>query len=235
MGAALAKAAYAAAGKAGIDHAPKGIFVFMALVPRDDDPAPAYFGGADALAVEALGRPADESGLRAVRRAVHTLRDAGLVDRRSRGRGRTSRFLLLDGCGRPLMGGRSASGQEARWADAQRPVKKSMTGRSVVDDRTLSAVWADAQRPREEQEEIEEETRASAPPARNCRRHPSWEHSEPCRACASDRRAAETQNLSRPPTTMSERRRDCGTGNHRRMPDGTCLFCEDRDPLGEIA
>jgi DNA-binding transcriptional ArsR family regulator len=241
VGAGLAKAAYAAAARSGVDHAPARVFVFMALAPLDHDPDPAYFGGAAALATEALGRQDDDAGLRAVGRAISALRGARLVDRQGRGRGNTVRYPLLDGCGRPLMAGRLPSGQDTGWSDAQRPVDSPLTGRSAPDDRTLSVGWSDAERPTEEERRKEEETRASALPVdnslprRTCRRHESWEHSAPCRACAADRRAAEAHAVAQRPQTMSPRVLDCGVGRHKRLPDGTCIRCENRDPLWEVA
>ncbi|GAA3654455.1 hypothetical protein [Microbacterium marinilacus] len=63
-----------------------------------------------------------------------------------------------------------------------------------------------------------------------CRRHPSWDHDEPCMACKRDREAAEAAAAVKLPSTMSPRILDCGPGNHTRLQDGTCTRCENRDP-----
>ncbi|RKN66399.1 hypothetical protein D7252_01495 [Microbacterium sp. CGR2] len=236
MGAGLAKAAYVAAARAGTDHAPTRVLVFMALVALDADPEPSYFGGRIALA-ESLGAPSTTSGFRAVDRAMATLSKLGLTAVASKGApGRHTRYLLRDGTGSPLSADtpRSPSGV-ARTDHADRVVNNSehttVSGRTHHGELSEHTTVSVDLRKREEKEE---ETRASAP-ARTCRRHPSWEHSEPCRACAIDRRAAESQTLAQTRGTMSERRTDCGNGKHRRFPDGTCMLCEDRDPLADIA
>lgn len=235
MGAGLAKAALVASAAAGVPYASRCAFVYMALIARDADPKPTYFGGAAAIA-EILGHANDEAGLRATRRAVTPLTRAALLEHRRRGRGRTSLYALMDGAGLPLMTGREPSEQTRARQDENRPVKSGMTGRFMSDDRTVSGRMT-GQKPSsvgEEEEKEEEGTRASAPP-RTCRRHPSWDHDQPCRACAIDRRAAEAWQSTRRPTTMSPRLRRCEPGQHRRIADGTCMLCEDRDPLAEIA
>lgn len=235
MGAALAKAAYAAAERAGVDHAPARLYVFMALTARDADPLPVFYGGRDAL-VSALGAKRSTNGYKAAERVMSALRAHGLVSTERAGApGRNTRYRLLDGSGVPL-----SSAPRSAWGDegtppAERPVNNS-------EHPTLSVQTPHAQRPEHpmlsvglrKREEEEEEGRASAPP-RTCRRHASWEHSDPCRACAVDRRAAEAWSQPRRPGTMSPRRKTCEPGSHRRLADGTCILCEDRDPLGEIA
>lgn len=79
-------------------------------------------------------------------------------------------------------------------------------------------------------------------PAPTCRRHSSWDHNDPCRACGADREAHEawTARLNQQwdaalkasppvpirPSTMSERIEDCG--DHRWLTDSTCIRCEQR-------
>ncbi len=236
MGAGLAKAAYVAAARAGIDHAPTRALVFMALVALDSDPEPSYFGGRIALA-EALGAPSTTSGFRAVDRVMATLSTVGLTMVIRKGApGRHTRYLLRDGTGSPLSANtpRSASG-DRRTDHAHRVVNNSehttVSGRTHHGELSKHTTLSVDLRKKEEKEE---ETRASAP-TRSCRRHPSWEHSEPCRACAADRRAAEALLATRAPATMSEQRSNCGPGNHRRLSDGSCILCIDRDPLADIA
>lgn len=236
MGAGLAKAAYAAAGRAGVDHAPTRVLVFMALVALDADPEPSYFGGREALA-ESLGAPATTSGFRAVDRVMSALSRVGLTVVAQKGApGRHTRYLLRDGNGSPLAANtpRSPSG-DSNSHHAHRVVSNS--DHTTVNGRTHhgelsehTTVTVDLRR----REEKEEETRASAP-ARSCTRHPTWEHNSPCRACAADRRAAETQAASRRPATMSPDVQDCGSGNHRMLADNTCMLCTYRDPLADIA
>lgn len=239
MGAALAKAAYAAVERAGVDHAPARMYVFMALTARDADSQPTFYGGRDAL-VSALGSKPSANGYRAAERVMSALRTHGLVSTERPGApGRNARYRLLDGSGSPLsITRRSASGDDGT-PHAERPVNN-------FEHPTLSARTPDAERPEHptlsvtlrKREEEEEEGRAGARPTtplRTCRRHRTWEHDHPCRACAVDRRAAEAWQSTRRPETMSPRIATCAPGKHRRMPDGTCLFCEDRDPLAEIA
>ncbi|KJQ54666.1 hypothetical protein RS85_01395 [Microbacterium sp. SA39] len=236
MGAGLAKAAYLAAAKAGVDHAPTRVLVYMALVALDSDPEPSYFGGRTALA-ESLGAPATTSGFRAVDRAMSTLSRRGLTALARKGApGRHSRYLLRDETGSPLSADtpRSASG-DRRTHHGERVVNNSehttVSGRTHHGERSEHTTVSVDLRSREDKEE---ETRASAP-TRTCRRHSSWEHDQPCRACAADRRAAEALANVRTPSTMSPRVLDCGSGNHRLLPDKTCMVCEYRDPLWDVA
>lgn len=229
MGAALAKAAYAVADALSVrDHAPVRAYVFMALTAIDSDPAPSYFGGRGSLAAS-MAVPATESGFRSVERAVSTLSKRGLISIASKGApGRHTRYRLLDGAGSALspLAPRSVSGE---WGTphAERRVNNS-------EHPTLSDGTPHAERPEHptlsvdlrKKEEKEEGTRA---PSRTCQRHSSWEHGEPCRPCATDRRSSEAAAVTQRPSTMSERRTDCGRGRHRRLVDGTCMFCEHRE------
>lgn len=167
MGAGLAKAAYAAAARSSIDHAPARVFVFMALAPLDTDPVPVYFGGRDALA-ESMGAPATTSGFRAVERAISALRKNGLIAVAEKGApGRRTRYRLLDGGGFPLSinGPRSAVG-ESEAPTAERPVSK--LEHPPLSDRTPTAEWSEhppLSVDRRRKEEKEEKTCASAPPS----------------------------------------------------------------------
>lgn len=239
MGAGLAKAAFSAANTLRVrEHAPVRLFVYMAIIAVDADPHPSFYGGREALAF-ALGAPRDDAGYRSVKKAVRALSKHGLIDLRERpGRGRRARYNLLDGHGDPLrIGDPSGQPEAAELRPLGTPegaVNNSHWGPLRAGLGTPEGPIGDPSGVPLGGEEKEEETRASAP-TRSCRRHPSWEHTEPCRACAVDRRAAEAQSASRAPSTMSEQRSNCGPGNHRRMLDGSCLFCTDRDPLADIA
>lgn len=239
MGAALAKAAYVAADALEIrEHAPVRIFVFMALTALDTDPRPSFYAGREALA-GAIAAPRTAGGFKAVKDATSALVARGLISVANKAApGRPTKYDLLDGHGAPLKPDAARSpfpdsgSGHARGAvnNSERGTLSVETGHAQPPQRGTLTVP-----PKEDKEKEEEGTRVSAPPPRSCRRHPSWEHSEPCRACAADRRASDEHRRTRPPVTMSERRVDCGPGNHRRMPDGTCMLCEDRDPLAEIA
>ncbi|WDM42522.1 hypothetical protein KV395_04215 [Microbacterium luteolum] len=89
-------------------------------------------------------------------------------------------------------------------------------------------------------------------PTPTCRRHETWDHNEPCRACGADRLAHEawrktldadwdnaltSMESPHPSTpvpirgkTMSERLEDCADDSltHRWLSDGTCMRCEQR-------
>lgn len=241
MGAALAKAAYAASDALEVrEHAPVRVFVFMALTALDSDPRPTFYGGRDALA-EAIAAPRTPAGFRAVRNAVHALTDLGLISAtRKAAPGRAAHYALLDGAGSPLHpdGGRSPSSIQVATdasGDAERPVNNSQRGTLSGRNGGRSVVsTGDAERTPKEEEEEKEETRASAP-ARTCLRHPNWDHSERCRACGEDRRRAEAAVAARRPSTMSERRGTCPPDKHRMLEDGTCMLCEYRVRLAGIA
>lgn len=243
MGAGLALAALQAA--QGLDHAPARLYVGMALTALDSDPQPVYFKGREAMA-EILGVAPGEAGQRAVRRALHTLTQRRHIASERAAPGRNARHRLLDGRGGPLtpvasgIGGHSASPNRDQTGDAERPVSNSNEGRSAspVQDRMgdgqrrnggrSASGMGDGQRPPEEERgTTEEET--PPPPTRSCSRHDSWNHDEPCRACAQDRRAAEARVAGSGPSTMSPAIDRCST-KHRWMPaepDGrrTCISC----------
>lgn len=230
MGAGLAKAAYAAANELDVrEHAPVRAFVFMALTALDTDDRPAFYGGREALA-SAISAPRTTGGFKAVKNATRALVERGLVAVASKGApGRPTKYMLLDGNGSPLKSDTARSPSPySNSGDGERAVSNSEQG-------TVSDPTGPGERPQQgpltgppkEEDEKEEETRASAPTG-TCQRHSNWNHSEPCRACAADRRS-ETASRDRRSLTMSERRTDCGRGNHRRLPDGTCMLCENRD------
>ncbi|MGF6822418.1 hypothetical protein M2317_001322 [Microbacterium sp. ZKA21] len=240
MGAGLVKAAFALADADRFqDHRSMRLFAYMALTARDADPRPSFFGGQDALLRAIAGTESS-----AVRQSLRRLREVGYVVLDENGKahtGRRSTYFLEDGTGSPLalvdnsnLAVRivppvdTTAGTDHTGSPVREAVRTAPRGGT---DRTGQAVRSV---PPKEEEEREEETRASAP-ARTCLRHPNWEHSEPCRACAVDRRAAEATRTRRAPTTMSPRVIDCGPGKHRWLPNGTCNFCESRDPLWDVA
>lgn len=239
MGAGLAKAAYAAANALELrEHAPVRLFVFMALTARDGDSPPSFYGGRESLA-HALAAPGDATGYRSVKKAVSSLTSSGLIALRTRpGRGRRAQYDLLDGRGGILhIGDPSEVPVDEPRPELETPqgsVNKSVRGPLKSTLGTPEGPFGDPSGVPLGGEEDEEETRASAPP-RSCTRHSSWEHSQPCRACANDRRAAELHSVARTPDTMSPRIVDCGPGKHKPLPGGTCMLCEFRDPLWEVA
>lgn len=238
MGAGLAISAYETADVIEFrDHAPVRLFVYMALRAVDADPRPTFYGGRESLAM-ALAVAPNLSGFKAVKNATRALLDRGLISVDLRGApGRATRYALLNGNGSALsIDGERSTYPVATTGDAELAVSKSQRG-------TLSDPTGYAHRPERgplsvpprRKEDKEEEGRASATPNRSCRIHSTWEHSKPCRACANDRRAAEATPVARRESTMSPQVLDCGTGNHRRLNDGTCLICENVDPLWEVA
>ena len=175
MGAGLVKAAFQLAADHGLDHAPTRLLVFMAVTAIDDDPAPAFYAGRDALA-GALGK-SGSAGHRAVTRALGALAAAGLISSRPAAPGHAARHLLLDGRGEALgsNAGRSPSSDQAT-RDGQRP---SNGGRSPDQRRTVSVRTEDGHRPAEEERNNKEE---GMPPSRFCSNHPNGS-SAPCGAC----------------------------------------------------
>jgi hypothetical protein len=177
----------------------------MALVPKDADRNPEYFGGADRLATEALGKTADEAGLRAVSRAIKALEDLGLLAREGHGRHQSARYRLLDGGipPQPLSTGRSPSDANRSAHDAHRPAQPARTRRSAVPHTTVSVPTHDAERPALIEEKRKEEEGAPTP---TCTRHSTWHHDEPCRACRNDREAADAwRPPKRPPRPHNHR------------------------------
>ncbi|GAA2533206.1 hypothetical protein GCM10009860_11560 [Microbacterium mitrae] len=245
MGAGLAKAAYSVAYTQGLrEHAPVRVYVFMALTALDNDANPTYFAGRASLAESLAIVPGTTSAIRAVDRAVGVLANYGLISTLAKSApGRHSRYAILDGEGNPLRPKSPAAmdtasrGVNDHGSDTAR---RGLTGdgRIPLNGRMHTGFGAEhtplsgALRKKEDKEE---EGRASATPTRSCRIHSTWEHSKPCRACANDRRAAEAAPDPRRDSTMSPRVLDCGTGNHRRLNDGTCMICENTDPLWEVA
>lgn len=191
MGAGLVKAAFEVAAEYDLDHAPTRALVFMAVTALDDDDAPAFYAGRDALA-HALGKTGP-AGHRAVTRALEPLTSKGLIASRPAAPGHPARHLLLDGHGQPLgiNEGRSPSLERAT-EDGERP---SNGGRSADQRRTVSVPTRDAHRPAEEERNNKEE---GAPPPRFCTKHPNGT-TTPCGACADARRAADAWQPPRRP------------------------------------
>jgi hypothetical protein len=77
VGAANALKVYAAWSH--LDDRPLRLLAYMALVARDNDAAPWFGLGQEALAELALGQKPSDASMRAVRRAVTALRDAGAI------------------------------------------------------------------------------------------------------------------------------------------------------------
>lgn len=261
MGAALAKAAYAAADALDVrEHAPVRAFVFMALTALDTDPRPSFYGGREALAA-AIAAPRTASGFKVVRDATSALVARGLISVAGKAApGRATRYDLLDGKGSPLTGnGARSASTDSETGHAEGAVNNSERG-------TLSVAMVHGERaqrgtltvpPKEEEDKEEEGTRASAPPtlpvdnspSRTCRRHPHWEHDDPCRACAADRRASATAITVRATSRISNPRWIDETCPAAWSADrqhvlgeksGQCINCADRplaadDPLADIA
>lgn len=192
MGIGLVLAAYDAAERLGLDHAPTRVFVYMAAVALDADQRPAYWKGREALA-HALGS-AGANGHRAATRALASLTTAGAVERTGAPApgGHNARYTLLDGHGAPLRpirnAGRSAAHDQPETQDAQPPTN---AGRSAPNAGRSAVLTRDAQPPTEEEQEKQEEGVHESTPARTCTTHPSWDHDKPCRRCGADRKAAE--------------------------------------------
>ncbi|GAA1733040.1 hypothetical protein GCM10009746_14150 [Microbacterium paludicola] len=248
MGAGLAKAAYAAASALEMrDHAPVRLFVYMALTALDSDPRPSFYGGRDALA-DALAAPQDVTGHRSVKKAVRALTAAGLIQLSGKpAPGRPGRYLLLDGRMSPLGVHGDPSGipvavepagtgtPDGSVNSAERGPLRVTTGTPEGSER------GPLKGPPRRREEKEEEARTRATPPlpppitsstatpRTCTVHSSWEHSIPCRACGTDRRAAETAASARRPATMSEPRGACKTGHRFDASSGYCTICGIRD------
>ncbi|QAY59454.1 hypothetical protein ET475_05230 [Microbacterium protaetiae] len=94
--------AYAVAARAGLDHAPTLVFVYMAAIALDTDRRPVFYGGRDALA-GALRAPLNSNGYRSVERAVQTLTSKRVLEvAATDAPGRNTRYWLCDGAGLPL-------------------------------------------------------------------------------------------------------------------------------------
>ena len=189
MGASNAVRVYATWGH--LADRPLRVLTYMALVARDNDAAPWFGQGHEALAVFALSLTPDDAGLRAVRRAVTALHDAGAIEtvRRAtfgkRGTSHVQYRLWLDGpC--PQDGQRPMAPVDNHPAkhvdnpapqDAQRPMAAESIGRSVVVHRTVSGRPQVAERPTKEEEEEEERINPEA----NLRNGEMWKGDAPAR------------------------------------------------------
>lgn len=137
---------------------------YMAVVSRDADEHPWFGQGHEALAVHAMGRPepASASDLRAVRRAVQPLLDAGAVeaDRRAAPRRNgpsTVRYRLnlvgrIPSCDHPV----DNSPDDPDGGTQRRTDSVQNVGRFVAQRRTVSDRTQDGFRPTEEEEDQEE-------------------------------------------------------------------------------
>jgi hypothetical protein len=141
------------------------VLVYMALVALDRDDDKRYWLGHEAIAVHCLGRDEaslDDSDLRAVRRAITPLFEAGAITvaQHSSGRGEkggraTYRLHLVTPASdekRPVDNQPSA----ASAPDGNRPVDTASTGRKVAEHRTECDRAPDGIRPPKEYEETEE-------------------------------------------------------------------------------
>lgn len=218
MGAGLVKAAYALAAERRFqDHKAMRLLAYMAATARDDDPQPRFFEGPDALA-RALA--SDE---RSARRSLQVLKGAGFVDATAAHTGKRATYRLRNGNGGALRPETERGGSNEPASRAKEAGRTwSRGGSNLVKE-------AGRLDPPKEKEEEEEEARASAP-ARTCRRHETWDHSEPCSACGRDRRAAEAHDAQRRPSTMSPAPAQCTPGSHVFDPgSGYCARCSTRD------
>jgi hypothetical protein len=122
MGAGLVKTAYSVANAIGLDHAPTRLFVYMAVIAKDTDVRPVFYGGRDDMA-RALGNQGT-AGYRAVGRALSALTTLRLVESTPAAPGRRADHYLLDGADplRPF-----AYRPESGTEDAHRHVNKSAT------------------------------------------------------------------------------------------------------------
>jgi hypothetical protein len=141
------------------------VLVFMALVALDKDDEPRFWLGHEAIAVHCLGRDeasVDDSDLRAVRRAITPLFEAGAITVAQHSSGRGERFgratyrLWLTAPApdekRPV-DKRSAT---ELAPDGNRPMDMASTGRKVAEHRTECDRAPDGNRPPKEYEETEE-------------------------------------------------------------------------------
>lgn len=140
MGAGLVKAVYSIAPALDLAHAPTRLFVYMAVVAKDTDESPVYFGGRDDMAL-ALGNEG-EAGYKAVTRALKQLTAARLVRSTQASRGRRASHYLLDG-GNPAMPLKEDAHRPVNNSgkgDGERPVNNSERG-------TVSGRKGDGERP----------------------------------------------------------------------------------------
>lgn len=147
-----------------LDDKPLRVLVFMALTARDDDIKPWFGLGHQVLAERALSLKPDDAGLRAVRRAVTKLHQAGAITTIARptNRGRHVHYQLWllspsPDAHRPTSVDKPSPKpvENGSSPDAQRPITPPVVGRSVSSRRTLSdlIVGRSATYPIEEEEE----------------------------------------------------------------------------------
>lgn len=210
MGAALAIDAYQAALDAGLGAVPTLLLVRLALAAVDSDLEPwARLSMEERCA--AVGRDdLDRASREAVQRATTALVKAGLIVLLDGGnRGGVARYGLR------VKGTRSARTLSAGKVHGDGSKGTRSVGRKVHAERV----------PKEEQGGDKEE-RASAPPT--CAKHPDGNAPGPCRGCQAAREARENRPTVSGIATVQPGV-PCANGQHKRLPDGTCLWCDDRD------
>ncbi|QGJ92723.1 hypothetical protein QDA04_gp53 [Microbacterium phage Megan] len=211
MGAGLALDAIAAARHAGLGAVPTLLLVRFALAAVDADAEPwARLSWEERC--EAICR--DDDGTRgtkeAVSRATAECVRAGLLVHLDGGhRGQVSRY------GVRVKGTRSARTNDAGKVHAERQKGTRSTGPKVHAQRV----------PKEEQGGAKE-ARARARPAA-CSKHPDGNSSRPCRECQAVREWNDAQPTVSAMHTVQPGV-PCPEGRHKRLPDGTCLWCDDR-------
>lgn len=154
------------------------ILLYMAVVSKDNDERPWFTLGHAALAVHAMGREnPDETDLRAVRRAMTPLLDAGAltVDRKpaARATGKTTARYRLNLDSEATDWAPDEPPEEAPEDHGRRTVSDRDVGRKVAGRRTKSGQTQDGNRPTkeergsrrsEEKEEMAALTPTSHPP-----------------------------------------------------------------------
>lgn len=171
MGAANAIAAYRAWSHLG-DRALR-VLAYMALVARDGDAEPWFGLGHEALSEQALGHPLNgnekdrEAALRAVRRAITELHQAGAITtaKRPTNQGRRVHYRLwIDGPSpdaqrptipAPVDNPGPKPVENSPSPDAQRPTTPPVVGRKFDGHRTNSGQSPDENRPTHIEEEEE--------------------------------------------------------------------------------
>jgi hypothetical protein len=136
------------------------LLAYMALVSVDKDAEPWWSQGHEMLAIQVLGEPepVTDAALRAVRRGITPLFEAGAITaaRRSSGHGGRViqvRYRLWLTCPAPD-GNRPV--HNGATPDGNRPIRNGGVGRKVVERRTKSGQAQDGNRPPNEYEEYEE-------------------------------------------------------------------------------
>ena len=213
MGIKLVTAALRYSAAQGLTDSACRILVAMASFPLDSDPNPAYFGGLTTLA-ERTGHiregetdpHAIERGRESLKKAINrmmkvTWNDFERPDPSAKGasrqvarRGKTARYsvaFLKSWVEKP-----SADSTEQR--DLSTPVRDDKSSPlspalgetdGPVRGDNLSELGGQSVRHKEEEREMKEE--GTPAPSKSCKRHPSWDHDEACRACMRDRQRAE--------------------------------------------